>query len=134
MSKAIKAFGVLKESTDSGNYIQQKTNQTMFCSSHICLPKRTFAGQGDLLALRSANQCRNFNKANLAINLLTKLDLENICVIQNSITKDCPTNIDTTAIPFIDYTVDPNGSLFGNTPCGVLNYTSYMIYNPSSMS
>jgi hypothetical protein len=27
-------------------------------------------------------------------------------------------------------TIDPNGSLFGNTQCGSLNWTQYLVLNP----
>ena len=34
-------------------------------------------------------------------------------------------------VPFyFYYTIDPLGELFGKTPCGILNYTNYMVFNP----
>lgn len=43
-----------------------------------------------------------------------------------------PVTIDSTAtIPFYyTYTIDPLGELFGQTPCGVLNYTKYQTFYP----
>jgi len=125
-----RSFGVLKESIESGNYIREKTNKVSLCSSRICLPKKSLNSQGQLLALWNANNCSTFNKANLAINLLTKLDLDKVCVIQNNITKECPTTIAINEIPYLNYLIDPSGQLFGNSNCGILNYTHYMVYNP----
>jgi hypothetical protein len=37
-------------------------------------------------------------------------------------------------IPFyINYTIDPYGQLFGNSQCGELNYTKYMVFYPPSV-
>lgn len=125
-----RSFGTFKESIESGNYIRQKTKKTSFCDSRNCYPKRNFSSQEQLLAVRNINICSTFNKANLGINLLTKLDLEKVCVIQNNITKECPTGITINGMPYLNYLIDPSGQLFGNSECGTLNYTHYMVYNP----
>ena len=39
-----------------------------------------------------------------------------------------------TATPFYQYNIiDPLGVLFGNTQCGEVNYTSFMVYNPPTI-
>ena len=76
--------------------------------------------------------CLNsINKANLNINLISKLDLSGVDVIQDVSGNLAPSTITTTSIPFLDYNIDPNGSLFGNTICGINNFENYMVYDAS---
>ena len=54
-------------------------------------------------------------------------------VIQkNGIPPIVPTEIIITplTVPYLDYTIDPCGNLFGNTLCGSNNYRHYLVYNP----
>jgi hypothetical protein len=91
--------------------------------------------QGNLLLLRKSNALKyyncfqNFNKANLNINLLTKLDLTNVNVM-NIVSNYFSINYG----QFVRFIIDPSGQLFGNTPCGLNNFTHYMVYNPPSYS
>ena len=73
-----------------------------------------------------------FNKNNLNINLITKLDLTEVCVIANATNNACATNIVYDEIPdfYINYIIDPSGNLFGNTQCGTNNFLNYLVYNP----
>jgi hypothetical protein len=74
-----------------------------------------------------------FNTANLNVNLLTALDLTNISVISsNNSPYASPTPITTTATPYLDYQIDPSGNLFGNTNCGLLNYETDLVFNPTT--
>jgi len=75
-----------------------------------------------------------YNKANLQVGLYAKENLNNVSVLENSVSKITPTTIDTSASPFYQtYIIDPSGELFGITPCGIFNYTRYMETNPSSL-
>ena len=128
-------FGVLKESQDAGQYILNKTATTSFCSPNVCVPSRTLASQSSRLILRKANRiyfsrCQDpYNTANLNINLVTVLDLSGVPVIID-VSGNYPTNLDVTSIPYLDYTIDPSGNLFGNTVCGADNYQNYLLFNP----
>jgi hypothetical protein len=76
--------------------------------------------------------CQNsINKANLNINLITKMDLTNVPVIQDFSTGDVPTTISTSSVPFMDYNIDTSGNLFGNTICGINNWEKYLVYGTS---
>jgi len=78
------------------------------------------------------------NKTNLVSRQYSKMDLNNVCTVStisiNPMTCNPePVIIDTESIiPFNEtYTTDPLGELFGNTPCGELNYTYYSThFNP----
>jgi hypothetical protein len=128
-------FGVLKESQDAGQYILNKTATTSFCSPNVCVPSRTLASQSSRLILRKANKiyfsrCQDpYNTANLNINLVTKLNLSGVPVIIDP-SGNYPTNLDITSIPYLDYTIDPSGNLFGNTVCGTDNFQNYLLFNP----
>ena len=130
-------FGVLKESQDAGQYILNKTASTSFCAPNVCVPSRTVTSQSSRLILRRANKiyfrrCQDpYNTANLNINLVTKLNLSGVPVIQQSATPySVPTQLDITSIPYLDYTIDPSGNLFGNTVCGTDNFQNYLLFNP----
>ena len=59
----------------------------------------------------------------------TKLDLQGVKVLQLTKSKTVPTNIGISK-PFYEiYTIDPEGDLFGKTPCGLHNYKKYLVYN-----
>jgi hypothetical protein len=100
---------------------------------------------------RKKNKCCNtilpVNKSNLIVGQYTKLNLYNVCTISNGFppSNPCEFNNDcnpcqTEDVVKIDanseesfnfkYTIDPLGELFGKTPCGILNYTNYMVFNP----
>ena len=54
------------------------------------------------------------------------MNLENICVINSLATNTCPnTKINPSNIFILNYQIDPNGSLFGNTQCGINNFLQY---------
>jgi len=60
----------------------------------------------------------------------TKLDLKGVEVLQLNNPKTVPTNITSISKPFYEiYTIDPEGELFGKTPCGLNNYKKYLVYN-----
>ena len=132
------AFGSNKEANDAGDYILKKKARATFCKSSTCPPRYNFNTQGDLNLLRTAKyldsvKCKlPFGKNNLNINLVTKLDLTDVCVIEDASGNVCPTNIIYDEIPdfYNRYIIDPNGNLFGNTQCGISNFLNYLVYNP----
>lgn len=135
-SSANKAFGVFSESQDAGIYIYNKKTKTTYCSN-TCSPYLKFGSESNRLLFKRAYKLRvypcqySINKANLNINLITKLDLSsNIPVIQDS-SGNFPSTISSEATPFLDYNIDPSGNLFGNTICGINNWEKYMVYDTS---
>lgn len=133
-------FGVLKEPQEAGQYILNKKAIYSFCPPNVCVPSRTVVTQSNRLLLREANRiyfnaCRDpYNIANLNINLVTQLDLSDVPIIQQNNTPPVPPTtpayLDTTAIPYLAYTIDPSGNLFGNTVCGTNNFQNYLQFNP----
>ena len=130
-------FGTLKESSESGEYTLNKNANSIFCSSNLCIPSITVATQSDRLLLRKSinnyfikSVKGSYNKANLNVNLVTKLNLTNVHVIQQNKPYAVPAYLDIKSIPYLDYTIDPSGNLFGNTICGTNNFQNYLEYNP----
>jgi hypothetical protein len=136
-SSANKAFGVFSESQNAGDYIYNKKTKATYCNANICTPSLTVGSESNYLLFKRANRLRvypclnSINKANLNINLITKLNLTNVSVIQDFSGNITPTTISTEATPFTDYNIDPNGNLFGNTICGINNWEKYMVYDAS---
>lgn len=136
-SSANKAFGVFSEPQNAGDYTYNKKAKATYCNSKICTPSLTVGSENNYLLFKRANKlsvypCLNsINKANLNINLITKMELTNIPVIQEFSTGNVPTTITTTAIPYLDYNIDPSGNLFGNTICGINNWEKYLVYDAS---
>lgn len=142
------AFGIFNEAQDAGDYTRNKTATTSFCSpvNFNTINKTTnnrFTSENQRLLFNKSYYLNtvpisSFNKSNLASNLITKLDLQSldssvVPVIQlNGIPSTVPTTIVITSetVPYIDYTIDPCGNLFGNTICGINNYRNYLVYNP----
>ena len=132
----------------TSDYIKNKKIKYQFCDSNIKSTTnsdifnypsnyQTDSTQGNLLLF---NQYRypkkKYNSFNLISGLYTKLDLKNVNVLETTTTPiTTPTSINPTLLltkPFYEnYIIDPNGSLFGNTPCGINNYINFRTSNIS---
>ena len=114
--------------------------------------------KNELFRLNSLNNCTllPFNKTNLIVNLYSKMDLKNACTLidgfpcvpfelnpscdevgaipqccKNACPNDKTIDVSSTAVQFnLTNTIDPVGNLFGNTTCGILNFTHFMMFNP----
>ena len=129
-------FGVFSEPLDAGDYTYNKKARSIYCVSNNCVPSIKVGSQSNMLLFNRSNrlniyQCKNsINRANLYINLLTKLDLSgNIPVIEDFSGNQVPSTINTNTTPYLEYNIDPSGALFGNTFCGINNFVDYMVYN-----
>ena len=58
-----------------------------------------------------------------------KLNLSDVPIIIDT-SGNYPAYLDVTSIPYLDYTIDPSGNLFGNTICGTNNFQNYLQLNP----
>ena len=144
ISSAKMAFGTFNNSQDYSSYIINKKAKNIYCNKNKCIPRKHVNSQSEMLLLNTSNynnynnnlttrNLDNLNTTNLNINLITKLDLTDVPVIQSNVIGQpiiSPTPLSTTVIPYIVYTIDPSGNLFGNTVCGLNNYEHYLVYNP----
>lgn len=146
-------FGTLRENLYQSDYINRKKGVITFCNSPSRCQRIKFAPSYNIRNsfnigryTRSLDNCNILpvNKSNLIIGQYTKMNLTDICTVQNinptippepdnpcqntpSITID-PNN---STNPFYwTYQIDPSGQLFGKSQCGELNYTHYMFFYP----
>ena len=147
------AFGTLTQVVYQGDYISNKKAKLVYCLNKDktnCnkLTKAPNYGQYNLYNKgRYLNALSNgcilpFNKTNLIAGQYSKMDLSIVCTVIDghpcSQIDSCPgcstgasINATTATEPFYQTnTIDPVGNLFGNTPCGTNNFTSYMVYSP----
>ena len=131
------SFGVFSEPLEASEYIYNKKARATYCAPNNCTPKVRVGAESNLLLFNRSKRlafypCKNaINKANLCINLITKMDLTSVPVILDFSGNQTPCPITNDAVPYLDYNIDPSGNLFGNTTCGINNYVQYMVYNPS---
>jgi hypothetical protein len=143
-----KTFGTVKQNLYSSDYIANKKAKTMYCNA-TTISKPTFSSivisndkqinsqenlklfqNATLLKQQSSSDCVQypFNTANLNINLYTTTDLNGVNTFK--LTTSSTTTIVPTNYPLYEfYTLDPNGSLFGNTACFKRNFLNYWVPN-----
>jgi hypothetical protein len=152
-----KTFGTVKQNLYSSDYIANKKAKTMYCNA-TTISKPTFSSivisndkqinsqenlklfqNATLLKQQSSSVCVQypFNTANLNINLYTTTDLNGVNTFKltpsSAASPPNPNNILPTNYPLYEfYTLDPNGSLFGNTACFKRNFLNYWVPNESS--
>ena len=147
------AFGTLTQVVYQGDYIANKKAKLVYCSNRYkstCnkLAKASNYGEyNQFYKGRYLNAVDNgcilpFNKTNLIAGQYSKMNLTSVCTVINghpcSQIDSCTgcltgaiVNATTATEPFYQTnTIDPVGNLFGNTPCGTNNFTSYMVYSP----
>jgi hypothetical protein len=127
-------FGVFRSYHSANDYTTKLKNKVLLCHSKKCTTGVQLGSQGIYLAfLNKVNNRKELNTNNLNINLITKLDLLNVPVIKNNYNDPgIPTSINTQVVPYLNYTIDPEGKLFGKTTCGANDYLNYLVYTASS--
>lgn len=122
-------FAANFDSISAGNYIKRKTARTIVCNSFDCNLSARGLTQGQFLILKQTRYLtgkKPYVNLSLNSNLFTKMNLEQICVIKSLASNTCPnTKVNPSLDFYNNYVIDPNGSLFGNSPCGIDNYLNY---------
>lgn len=136
-------FGNLKPTIYSSDYLQKKKNKLNVCNRNRLM--NSYENRYSLLAGKDISMCSNpfFNKSNLSANLVSNQNLRDVCSLSktDNITEitDCQKpyiSVSTTDPFYQQYRIDPVGELFGNSQCGVNNFTHYMDFikgNPKNM-
>ena len=112
-------FGNLKQTMFSSEYLQKKNNKIYSCFHN-----------------KKNNSCCNyslFDKTNLNANLVSKQNLFDVCSLAKVDTSRLSVNcknpyfsVSKTIPCYQVYRIDTRGELFGNSQCGVNNFTRYM--------
>ena len=125
-----RSFGVFTEPSCASDYTQSKRAQILKTPS-----QKTTKLSGGLHASNRKSapiycDIYPFEKKDLIVNLYSKEDLQgvtSVCSGTNVCAQSSP-NIDSTKLPFYqNYIIDPNGTLFGSSQCGINNFTNYMV-------
>lgn len=117
-----------KDTATAGDYISRIKAKTVYCKYPLTCNKMVVKNYNARYLLERAKLDQNltvsFGAGNLNLNLFTKMDLKDVCVVQNLVCgPSIDANFDTT------YKIDPYGELFGNTICGTYNYQTYLALN-----
>ena len=149
------AFGTLREKLYQSDYLERKKAKLVYCNiPNLCnKPIYTYSyDQQNLYNLgKRLNTC-NFlrvNKANLIAGQYSQLDLKNTCTVIPTTKTPCnlingcapcanftpvPINLLSTVPFYQTNNIDPLGELFGNSQCGELNYTNFMVFYPPKIN
>lgn len=149
-------FGTIRENLFQSDYIRRKKGLITYCTTPSLCNKINIASSYSLINsfnlgkyTLSLNKCNIIpvNKSNLIIGQFTSENLKDVCTVQPLSPHNNPTpcgdNLDclpcqnnnvVAIVPgdifYQNYQIDPLGELFGRTPCGELNYTHFMLFNP----
>ena len=89
----------------------------------------TNIARGHALDKNEINNVPSFNHMDLVSGLYSAVDLNNVVTICGG-TSECvvTTVVNVSHKPlYLYYRVDPDGELFGNTPCSINNYLNYVV-------
>ena len=132
------AFGNITQSDYASDYIQNKIAKLAYCNDVRNANCKKKFSQSELLLFNKGRLLNSYafcagtsliNEANLVAGLYTESDLSGVAVLCDVSGDACitPTAISSLDVPFYEhYLIDPDGQLFGNTPCGMTNFTKYM--------
>ena len=125
------AFGTFQNKINAGEYIQNKSANTIFCKVKLCENPKIVMTHRNLFLLKKYYTLKRPSfpdKNNINSGLVTTIDLNNQNVIENN-NGTTPTTLDIFSEPYQEYVIDASGSLFGNTICGINNIENFRIPN-----
>lgn len=146
-------FGTLQPNLYQSDYISRKKGLNSFCKSKSNPCQRiTQASSYDKINSFKLGKYVNsldkwniipINKSNLIISQYAKENLKGVCTVENIFPyqqpapcgslipcqNNNPVIINPSDVFYQKYQIDPLGELFGNSQCGELNYTQYMVLN-----
>jgi hypothetical protein len=126
---AKQAFDIPNNAGSSGDYIKNKKSKLMYCNrSGYCNNKgiSSYEEKNIIQNGRMIEEPIDSITNDLHSNLKTQLNYDNVSILTDL--SGNPTTIDMTLTPFyFEYLIDPNGSLFGKTPCSENNLIHYRV-------
>ena len=129
------AFKPNKQSSESGDYTNNKKTHSFYCANKCPKINTTVKSQTEYLLLQKikhANNCSlSFNTNNLNVNLVSKITLDNVCVLKNNCTNVCNTDGIRFCLPiYLNYEIYPNNNNF----CILNNNSENRVYYPPPLS
>jgi hypothetical protein len=125
------AFKPNKESTEYSNYTNNKHLHLFYCVNKCPSINRVVKNQSEYLLLQKARQLNtcslSFNTNNLNVNLISKINLDNACVLKNNCTDICNADGIRFCLPiYLNYSIYPNN----NNYCNLNNNSENRVYYP----
>jgi hypothetical protein len=125
------AFGSMKGSNHSGDNTINTHLNSFYCSNKCPINTTRVKNQSEYLLLqkaRSLNSCSlPISNTNLNINLITKINLDNLCVLKNNCTNVCNTDGIKFCIPiYLAYSIYP----YNDNYCILNNNSENRVYYP----
>ena len=137
------AFGNIKSTEYASNYTKNKIARISYCRDKKNRNCKKGYSQFELLTYKKGFALSRYgfcagvsplNYSDLTAGLYTQSNLQNVAVVSDVSYGIVPTTIDPCVCPFYSYyTIDPKGELFGNTACGLNNFTSYMTLKSNTL-
>jgi len=135
MKSAKAAFKSNKEPMDAGQYTVSRYQCKPLCSVKTGLSGTAYANKK---SAQNITICQlPFNKLNLNINLVTKNNFENECVIQNKLNDNCNAPMDPADVPYLTYVFYPYNSFYpykSRLLCTLNNNNFNRVYYPPGSS
>jgi hypothetical protein len=129
------AFGSMKESNNSGDNTNNILLKSFYCSNTCPRNTTRVKSQSEYLLLqkaRSLNSCSlPISNQNLNVNLISKITLDNMCVLKKNSTNVC--NIDgiQSDVPiYLTYSIYPTSENYNNDYCVLNNNSINRVYYP----
>lgn len=133
-------FGVVRANTYSSDYIKNKKSLIAYRNNVKSFACKKGYSQGELLSYNKGFYLNKiyllcgekpFNKNDLVAGNYVTQNLDSIVTVSLATDVDPPydnvATINNSNTPFYSYyNIDPTGALFGNSACGINNWTNYM--------
>jgi hypothetical protein len=119
------AFGTLNKNMYQSDYLKmKKKGVTMDCNCRFYYHNNQ----------NNNNTFFSTNKYNLIIGQYTEMNLKNVVTVNNITSSPVIINPSDSNPFYYTNTIDPYGQLFGNSPCGILNYVQYITSKSKSQA
>ena len=134
------AFGILRANNYASDYIQNKKSLISYKNNIRSPTCKKGYSEKELLHFNKGRYLYNrylrygekpFNKYDLIAGNYATQNLSNIVTVSPSNELKTPytsTTINSNVSFYTNYNIDPEGVLFGNSPCGLNNWTNFMTY------
>jgi len=125
------AFGSMKGTNNAGDDIVNNKLKSFYCSHKCPINTTRVKSQSEYLLLQKSrllNICSlPISSENLNINLISKINLDNTCVLKNNCTNVCNTDGIRFCLPiYLAYSINPNN----NNYCILNNNSVNRVYYP----
>ena len=129
------AFHSMKGTSDSGDNTNNKNLKSFYCSNNCPINTSKVKSQSEYLLLQKSKSLNNcslpVSSTFLNVNLITKINLDNLCVLKNNSTNVCNTDGIRLCIPmYLAYSIYPNN----NNYCILNNNSENRVYYPPPSS